>query len=71
MVVKIILYVVGGIVSTVLFGFGLNTLALRVIPSLLGMYNGSYFDPMLLLRLDTYIYGLAVTALFIIFLACR
>ena len=69
MVVKIILYVVGGIVSTILFGFGLNTLALRVIPSLLGMYNGSYFDPMLLLRLDTYIYGLAVTALFIVLIA--
>ena len=56
MLIKIILYVVSGIISTVLFGFGLNTLALRVIPSLLGMYNGSLFDPMLLLRWDTYLY---------------
>ena len=66
MLIKIILYVITGLISIILFGFGLNTLVLRVTPSPLGAYNGSMFDLTLLLRLDTYIYGLAVTALFMV-----
>ncbi len=63
MVKKILIGIVGTLLFMVLSGFGLNVLFLRAIPSLLGMYDGPVFDAVLLLRMDTYLYGLVLTVL--------
>ncbi len=63
MVKKILICIVGALLFIVLLGFGLNVLFLRAVPSLLGMYDGPVFDAALLLRVDTYLYGLVLTVL--------
>lgn len=68
MVKKIILGVIGGLCSTILLGFGLNTLLQKVFPSLLGFDVGGMIDISLLFRLDTYGLGLAATVLIVLIL---
>ncbi len=57
MIKKIGLGVLGFFLGTVLLGYGANILVLRLIPSLLGMYEGKIADITLLFRADTYLYG--------------
>lgn len=66
MIKKIAAGVIGFLLSTVLLGFGISMLLFRLVPSLLGLYTGVVADPALLLRLDTYLYGGAVTVLLIL-----
>lgn len=63
---KIVLGFLGFLLGTVLLGFGINVLILRLLPSLFGMYQGPILDYSLLFRADTYLYGAAVSALFIL-----
>ena len=63
---KIVLGVLGFLLGTVLLGFGINVLILRLLPSLFGMYQGPILDYSLLFRADTYLYGAGVSALFIL-----
>ena len=63
MVKKILLGVVGFLLSTILLGFGLNTVFQVVVPRLLGIYEGSMINYALLFRLDTYLYGAVCTIL--------
>ena len=63
MIIKILLGVVGGLLLTILCGFGLNTLFMRVLPSFLGFYSGSMLDFSLLFQLNTYLLGLGATAM--------
>ena len=66
MVMNIVIGVVAFLLSTILLGFGANTLLHCVVPSLIGGYEGSMYDPMLFFRMDTYLIGAGVTALFIL-----
>lgn len=66
MIKKIAAGAVGFLLSTVLLGFGISILIYRLVPSLLGLYTGAVVDPALLLRLDTYLYGGAVTLLLVL-----
>ncbi len=63
---KIVPGVLGFLLGTVLLGFGANVLILRLLPSLFGMYQGPILDYGLLFRGDTYLYGAAISALFIL-----
>lgn len=63
---KIVPGVLGFLLGTVLLGFGANVLILRFLPSLFGMYQGPILDYGLLFRGDTYLYGAAISALFIL-----
>ena len=54
------------ILSTILLGFGLNTLVSRVVPSLLGAYEGSLIDYSLLFQVNTYLYGAVVSVLIVL-----
>ncbi len=63
---KIVPGVLGFLLGTVLLGFGANVLILRLLPSLFGMYQGPILDYSLLFRGDTYLYGAAISALFIL-----
>ena len=63
MVKKIAIGVLAFLLGTVLLGFGISVLLWRLIPSLLGVYEGSIVDYSLLFRLDTYLYGACVIAL--------
>jgi len=63
MMKKIAVGIVGFLLFTVLLGFGVNILILRLMPSLLGLYEGEILDYSLLFRGDTYLYGAALTAL--------
>jgi len=63
---KIVPGVLGFLLGTVLLGFGANVLILRFLPSLFGMYQGPILDYSLLFRGDTYLYGAAISALFIL-----
>ena len=69
MVKKIVLGVLGFLLGTVLLGFGINVLILRLLPSLFGMYEGPIIDYRLLFRGDTYLYGVVVSALFLLIFA--
>lgn len=69
MVKKIVLGVLGFLLGTVFLGFGINVLILRLLPSLLGMYEGPIMDYRLLFRGDTYLYGAVVSALFLLIFA--
>ena len=66
MVMKIVIGVVAFLLSTIMVGFGVNTLLHCVVPSLLGVYEGSMYDPLLLFRADTYTIGAGVTILFVL-----
>lgn len=66
MVKTILLAVVGFILSSILLGFGLNTLLLTVLPYLFDRYQGNLIDYTILFRLDTYIYGSVITVLLIL-----
>ncbi len=68
MIKKIGLRVLGFLLGTVLLGYGINILVLRLIPSVLGLYEGEIMDITLLFRGDTYLYGAAVSALFALLL---
>ena len=63
MVKKIVIGVLAFLLGTILLGFGISVLLWRLIPSLLGVYEGSIVDYSLLFRLDTYLYGACVIAL--------
>ena len=63
MVKKIAIGVLAFLLGTILLGFGISVLLWRLIPSLLGVYEGSIVDYSLLFRLDTYLYGACVIAL--------
>ena len=63
MVKKIAIGVLAFLLGTVLLGFGISVLLWRLIPSLLGVYEGSIVDYSLIFRLDTYLYGACVIAL--------
>ena len=63
MIKKIGLGVLGFLVGTVLTGFGANVLMSRVVPSLLGIYDGAYLDFTLLLDGKTYLYGALLMAM--------
>ena len=67
MVKKILLGVVGFLLSTILLGFGLNTVFQVLVPRMLGAYQGSLINYGLLFRLDTYLYG-AVCSILIVLL---
>lgn len=66
MVKKILMGAVSFILSTILLGFGLNTLVSRVVPSLLGAYEGSLIDYSLLFQVNTYLYGAVVSVLIVL-----
>ncbi len=66
MVKKIAIGVLAFILGTILLGFGINTLFSCVVPSLLGIYEGSLIDYSLLFRLDTYLYGAGCCALIVL-----
>ncbi len=66
MIKKIGLGILGFILGTILIGFGVNVLILRLAPSLLGVYEGEVLDYSLLFRGDTYLYGGALTALLVL-----
>lgn len=66
MIKKICLGVAGFLLGTILLGFGINVLAQRWVPSLLGLYDGAILDYSLLFRGDTYLYGAAASALLIL-----
>ena len=66
MVKKILMGAVSFILSTILLGFGLNTLVSRVVPSLLGAYEGSLIDYSLLVQVNTYLYGAVVSVLIVL-----
>ena len=66
MVKKILLGIFAFVLFTILLGFGLNTLFLILVPSLLGTYDGSLIDYSLLFRLDTYLYGAVATILLVL-----
>ena len=51
MVKKILLGIAAFVMFTILLGFGLNTLFLTLVPSLLGNYEGSLIDYSILFRL--------------------
>ena len=63
MVKKIAIGVLAFLLGTILLGFGISVLLWRLIPSLMGVYEGSIVDYSLLFRLDTYLYGACVIAL--------
>jgi len=63
MIKKVLVGILGFLLFTILLGFGVNLLILRLVPSLLGLYEGPVLDYSLLFRGDTYLYGAAVTAL--------
>ena len=69
MIKKIGLGVLGFFLGTVLLGYGANILVLRLIPLLLGMYEGKIADITLLFRADTYLYGAVLSALLILLAA--
>lgn len=69
MIKKIGLGVLGFLLGTVLLGWGINILVLRLIPFLFGLYAGPLLDGGLLFRVDTYLYGAAVSALLILLFA--
>lgn len=66
MIKKICLGAAGVLLGTILLGFGINVLAHRWVPSLLGLYDGAILDYSLLFRVDTYLYGAAASALLIL-----
>lgn len=66
MVKTVLFAIVGFILSTILLGFGLNTLLITVLPSVVGNYEGSLLDLSLLFRMDTYLYGAVITTLMIL-----
>jgi len=66
MVKKILLGVVGFLLSTILLGFGVNTVFQVAVPKLLGVYEGSWVNYGLLFRLDTYLYGAVCTILIVL-----
>ena len=66
MVKKIAIGAVAFLLGTILLGFGINTLFSCVVPSLLGIYEGSMIDYSLLFRLNTYLYGAGCCALIIL-----
>ncbi|MBQ6857373.1 MAG: DUF853 family protein, partial [Lachnospiraceae bacterium] len=66
MVKKIAIGALAFILGTILLGFGINTLFSCVVPSLLGIYEGSLIDYSLLFRLDTYLYGAGCCALIVL-----
>ncbi len=56
----------GGLISVAVLGFAVNTAILRVLPALFtGEFSG-IFDPLLLLRWDTYLYGAVVTVVLVL-----
>ena len=63
MIKKISLGILGFCLGTVLLGFGANVLIQRLMPSLMGLYEGEILDYGLLFRWDTYGYGAALSAL--------
>ena len=67
MIKKILLGIGGYLAGTVILGFGLNTLFIKVVPKLLGRYEGAMLDPALLLHKETYAYGACACALCFIF----
>ena len=66
MVKKIAIGVLFFLLGTILLGFGINTIFSCVVPSLLGIYEGSMIDYSLLFRLDTYLYGAGCCALIVL-----
>ena len=66
MVKMIAIGVVAFLLGTILLGFGINTLFSCVVPSLLGFYDGSMYDPLLLFQLNTFIYGAGACALIVL-----
>lgn len=69
MIKKIGLGALGFVFGTVLLGFGANVLIARLVPSLLGIYEGKVLDFGLLLDGMTYLYGAVLTVLlFLVFL---
>ena len=66
MVKKIVIGVLFFLLGTILLGFGINTIFSCVVPSLLGIYEGSMIDYSLLFRLDTYVYGAGCCALIVL-----
>ena len=66
MVIKIAIGVLSFLLGTILFGFGINTVISCVVPSLLGFYDGSMFNPLLLFQLNTYLYGAGTCALILL-----
>lgn len=66
MVKKIAIGVLAFLLGTILLGFGINTIFSCVVPSLLGIYEGSMIDYSLLFRLDTYLYGAGACALIVL-----
>ncbi|MCD8082308.1 MAG: type IV secretory system conjugative DNA transfer family protein [Clostridiales bacterium] len=63
MIKKILLGIVAFLLFSVLLGFGVSVLLLRLLPSLAGVYQGTILDYSLLFRPYTYVYGAAVTCL--------
>ena len=69
MIKKIGLGALGFVLGTVVLGFGANVLIARLVPSLLGIYEGNVLDFGLLLDGATYLYGAVLTLLlFLMFL---
>lgn len=66
MVKTIAIGVVAFLLGTILLGFGINTFVSCVIPSLLGVYEGSMYNPLLLFDLNTYLFGAAACALVVL-----
>jgi len=66
MVKEIAIGVLAFLLGTILLGFGINTLFSCVVPSMLGIYEGSMIDYSLLFQLDTYLYGAGCCALIVL-----
>lgn len=66
MIKKVILGILGFLLGTILVGFGASCLILRLVPSLLGLYDGEILDYSLLFRGETYLYGAALSALVVL-----
>ena len=66
MIKKISLGLLGFLLSTVLLGFGINILLSRLMPSVLGIYEGEILDYTLLFHGETYLYGAVVSILLIL-----
>lgn len=66
MIKKIAAGVMGFLLGTVLFGFGISVMAYRLFPFALGLYEGPIVDYGLLFRLDTYLFGAAASVLLIL-----
>lgn len=65
MIKKIGLGILGFLLSTILLGFGISILIFRLVPSLLGTYEGKIVDYTFLFQGRTYLYGAVVTILLI------